>query len=54
MELAERLMLLVDASLGFVEEHDPHEVLAKFLETACRLLDARYGALLIDDAGVLP
>lgn len=28
-------------------------MLAKFLGTACRLLDARYGALLIDDAGVL-
>lgn len=53
MELVERLTLLLDASLGFVEERDPHQVLAKFLATACRLLDARYGALLIDDAGVL-
>ena len=53
MELAERLTMLLEASLDFAEERDPHELLAKFLAAACRLLDARYGALFIDDAGVL-
>ncbi|MDQ3898399.1 MAG: hypothetical protein M3326_14350, partial [Actinomycetota bacterium] len=53
MELAERLTVLLEASLEFAEERDPHELLSKFLATVCRLLDARYGALFIDDAGVL-
>jgi signal transduction histidine kinase len=53
LELAERLTQLLDSSVNFFDERDPHEVLARFLATACRLLDARYGALLIDDAGVL-
>ncbi|HVE25387.1 MAG TPA: GAF domain-containing sensor histidine kinase [Sporichthya sp.] len=53
MELAERLTTLLEASLDLADERDPHELAVKSVAAACRLLDARYGALFIDDAGVL-
>ncbi|MGH3572571.1 MAG: GAF domain-containing protein [Pseudonocardiaceae bacterium] len=50
---AHRLRLLMDAGLALSSELDVHALFERFTETACRLVDARYGALLIDDAGTL-
>ena len=50
---ADRLRLLMDAGLALSSELDVHALFERFTETACHLVGARYGALLIDDAGTL-
>jgi signal transduction histidine kinase len=48
-----RLRLLMEAGLALSSELDVHALFERFTETACSLVEARYGALLIDDAGTL-
>lgn len=51
--LSPRMRLLVDAGLALCSEQEVHALFERFTETAARLVDAKYGALLIEDSGLL-
>lgn len=51
--LPRRVRLLLDASLALSAEQDLDELLRRLIAIACELIDARYGALLIEDIGTL-
>ncbi|MGH3258923.1 MAG: GAF domain-containing sensor histidine kinase [Streptosporangiaceae bacterium] len=47
------MRLLLDASLALSTEQDLNVLLRRFTAIACELIDARYGALLVEDIGTL-
>lgn len=51
--LPRRVRLLLDASLALSTEQDLNVLLRRFTAIACELIDARYGALLVEDIGTL-
>ncbi len=51
--LPRRVRLLLDASLALSTERDLDVLLRRFTAIACELIDARYGALLVEDIGTL-
>lgn len=48
-----RVRLLLDANLAMSTEQDLDALLRRFTDIACELIDARYGALLVEDIGTL-
>jgi len=51
--LPRRVRLLLDASLALSTEQDLDVLLRRFTAIACEVIDARYGALLVEDIGTL-
>lgn len=51
--LPRRVRLLLDANLAMSTEQDLDALLRRFTDIACELIDARYGALLVEDIGTL-
>ncbi|MGH3188363.1 MAG: GAF domain-containing sensor histidine kinase [Streptosporangiaceae bacterium] len=51
--LPRRVRLLLDASLALSTEQDLDVLLRRFTAIACELIDASYGALLVEDIGTL-
>ncbi len=51
--LPRRVRLLLDASKALSTEQDLNVLLRRFTAIACELIDARYGALLVEDIGTL-
>lgn len=51
--LPRRIRLLLDANLALSTEQDLDALLRRFIDIACELTSARYGALFVEDIGTL-